>query len=142
MIPVLHLPVKSLYGTSFNFLLLVYKKLYMEEIHKVIDYVALFLEIVGVLTILIGIGIATYRYAFKLHKEEERSNKQFRDELGRVILLGLEILVAADIIATVSADTTMNQVLTLGLIVLIRTFLSLSIEVEIDGKLPWKKNKS
>jgi uncharacterized membrane protein len=114
----------------------------MEEIHKVIDYVALFLEIVGVLTILIGIGIATYRFTFKLHKEEERSNKQFRDELGRVILLGLEILVAADIIATVSADTTMNQVLKLGLIILIRTFLSLSIEIEIDGKVPWKKNKS
>ncbi|MGZ3894734.1 MAG: DUF1622 domain-containing protein [Bacteroidia bacterium] len=61
-----------------------------------------------------------------------------RQELGKGILLGLEILVAGDIIATVVTEPTMNRVLTLAVIVLIRTFLSLSIEVEIKGKFPWQ----
>ena len=54
--------------------------------------------------------------------------------------MGLEILVAGDIIATVVIEPTMDSVLTLGVIVLIRTFLRLSIEVEIEGKFPWQKN--
>ena len=70
----------------------------------------------------------------------KRSYKLLRQELGKGILLGLEILVAADIIATVVTEPTMNKVLTLGVIVLIRTFLSLSIELEIEGKLPWQRN--
>ena len=57
---------------------------------------------------------------------------------GKGILLGLEILVAGDIIATVVTEPTMERVLILAVIVLIRTFLSLSIEVEIEGKFPWK----
>lgn len=63
----------------------------------------------------------------------------FRRTLGRSILTGLEFLVAADIIRTVAIEPTMRSVLVLGLIVLIRTFLSMSLEVEIDGKLPWRR---
>jgi uncharacterized membrane protein len=62
-----------------------------------------------------------------------------REQIGKAILLGLEILVAGDIISTVAAKPQMDRVLVLGAIVLIRTFLSLSIEVEIEGKFPWKK---
>lgn len=62
----------------------------------------------------------------------------FRRKLGRSILLGLEFLVAADIINTVSIKPTMESVTILGLIVLIRTFLSFSLEIELEGKLPWK----
>ena len=63
----------------------------------------------------------------------------FRRGLGRAILTGLELLVAADIIRTVAIEPTLESVLVLGLIVLIRTFLSISLEMEIDGKWPWQR---
>lgn len=63
----------------------------------------------------------------------------FRRMLGLAILTGLELLVAADIIRTVALDPTLASVLVLGLIVIIRTFLSFSLEVEIDGRWPWQK---
>ena len=65
----------------------------------------------------------------------------FRRTLGRSILTGLELLVAADIILTVAVEPTPESVLVLGAIVLIRTFLSFSLEVEIDGRWPWQKNR-
>ena len=63
----------------------------------------------------------------------------FRMRLGRSILLGLELLVAADIIGTVAVEPTLQNLLVLSLIVVIRTFLSISLEVEIDGHWPWQK---
>ena len=66
----------------------------------------------------------------------------FRKTLGRSILTGLELLVAADIIRTVAIEPTLRSVLVLGLIVLIRTFLSFSLEVEINGKWPWQTGTS
>lgn len=66
----------------------------------------------------------------------------FRKTLGRSILTGLELLVAADIIRTVAVEPTLLSVLVLGLIVLIRTFLSFSLEVEIEGRWPWQKGPS
>ncbi len=62
-----------------------------------------------------------------------------RRTLGGAILAGLEVLVAGDLIRTVAVDPTMDNVLILGLIVLIRTFLSFSMEIEIEGTLPWKR---
>ena len=62
-----------------------------------------------------------------------------REEIGRAILLGLEVLIAVDIIKTVTTDLTFQSTLTLGLIVLIRTILSFSLEVEIERRLPWQK---
>jgi uncharacterized membrane protein len=111
----------------------------MEEINLNIEYVAKGVEILGILIIIVGIFVACGRYVLTLQNIRPRSYKQLRHELGKAILLGLEILVAGDIIATVVTEPTMEKVLTLGLIVLIRTFLSLSIEVEIDGKFPWQK---
>ncbi len=64
---------------------------------------------------------------------------EFRSGLGRSILLGLEFLVAADIINTVAIEPTVQSLLVLAGIVLIRTFLSFSLEVEIDGRWPWQK---
>ena len=63
----------------------------------------------------------------------------FRKALGRSILIGLELLVAADIIRTVAVAPSVENVLVLGGIVLIRTFLSMSLEVEIEGKWPWRR---
>jgi len=65
----------------------------------------------------------------------------FRRTLGRSILTGLELLVAADIILTVAVEPTPESVMVLGAIVLIRTFLSFSLEVEIDGRWPWQKDR-
>ncbi len=63
----------------------------------------------------------------------------FRQYLGRAILLGLEFLVAADIIRTVSEVPTLNRAIVLAVIVLIRTFLSFALEIELDGRLPWRR---
>ena len=63
----------------------------------------------------------------------------FRSNLGRSILLGLEFLVAADIINTVAVEPTIQSLIVLAGIVLIRTFLSFSLEVEIEGRWPWRK---
>jgi uncharacterized membrane protein len=67
--------------------------------------------------------------------------RQLRLDLGRGILLGLEFLVAADIIRTVAVTPTLEGVLILGLIVLIRTFLSMALEVELEGRWPWQAKK-
>ena len=61
-----------------------------------------------------------------------------RQDLGRGILLGLEILIAADIIRTVAITPTLDGVLVLGVIVLIRTFLSMALQVELEGRWPWQ----
>jgi hypothetical protein len=65
--------------------------------------------------------------------------RRFRQDLGRGILLGLEFLVAADIIRTVAVTPTLQSVAVLGLIVVIRTFLSMALQVEVDGRLPWQR---
>ena len=62
-----------------------------------------------------------------------------RRNVGRAILLGLEFLIIADIVLTITVDTTLESALALGLIVLVRTFLSFSLEVELEGTLPWRR---
>lgn len=109
------------------------------DIKLYISDIARFMEVIGVITIVLGVIISFARYLFTLQGIKPRSYKILRGELGKSILLGLEILVAGDIIKTVATEPTMMNVLTLGVIVLIRTFLSLSLEVEINGKFPWQK---
>lgn len=92
-------------------------------------------------TILVGVILALARFAFTLQNIQPRNYRYLRRELGKAILLGLEILVAGDIIATVVTEPTMERVLTLAVIVIIRTFLSLSIEVEMEGRFPWSANR-
>ena len=65
-----------------------------------------------------------------------------RQSLGKSILLGLEILIAADIMETVTTEPTLKSALTLGMIVLIRTFMSFSLGVELEGRFPWQKSQS
>ncbi|MEO5584790.1 MAG: DUF1622 domain-containing protein [Flavobacteriales bacterium] len=110
----------------------------MEDVKVYIGYIARVIEAIGVAAIVFGVLIALIRFIFTLQHLKPRSYKMLRQELGKGILLGLEILVAGDIIATVVTEPTMERVLILAVIVLIRTFLSLSIEVEIEGKFPWK----
>ncbi|MGI0106183.1 DUF1622 domain-containing protein [Salinimicrobium sp. WS361] len=111
-----------------------------EKVQYYVEWAALAIEVAGVLVMIIGPLFALYRYFFDRH-EDGSSYRTFRHDLGKAILLGLEFLVAGDIIATVSTDPTMNNVLVLGVIVLIRTFLSLSLQVELEGKWPWQKRE-
>jgi uncharacterized membrane protein len=111
----------------------------MDELKHAIEYCARGVEITGIITIIVGTLIALYKFIFARQDSNVRSYKSMRQELGKAILLGLEILVAGDIIATVVTEPTMQRVLILALIVLIRTFLSLSIQVEIEGRFPWQK---
>lgn len=111
-----------------------------ENFAWIIEPIAQGVELAGVLTIVVGAVIALVRYIFGT-QEGKRDYATLRHDLGKAILLGLEFLVAGDIIATVTVDPTMNQVLILGLVVIIRTFLSFSLEVELEGQWPWQKKK-
>ena len=91
----------------------------------------------GVAVIVAGLLFAVFRFFFPEQGKSDRY-RIFRQNLGRGILLGLEFLIAADIIRTVAVTPTLNDVFVLGIIVLIRTFLSLSLQVEIDGRWPWQ----
>jgi len=106
--------------------------------------VARWFELAGIVVVLIGTLVATGQFALRylgLRTSDGAALAGFRTMLGRSILTGLELLVAADIIRTVAVEPTLNNVLILGLIVLIRTFLSLSLEVEIEGKWPWQSER-
>ena len=109
-----------------------------ETLKNYVEYIALGVEVAGVVIMVVGILLAAWRYFFDKHKFGS-SYRTFRHDLGKAILLGLEILVAGDIIATVSMNPTLQQVGVLGLIVFIRTFLSFSLEVELQGRWPWQK---
>lgn len=109
-------------------------------IKEYVEWAALIIEAAGVLVMIIGPIFALWRYFFDQH-EDGSTYRTFRHDLGKAILLGLEFLVAADIIATVSTAPTLDNVLVLGMIVLIRTFLSLSLQVELEGKWPWQKRE-
>ncbi len=111
----------------------------MDLIKFYIGLIARFIEAIGVATIVLGVLVSLIRYVFTRQNIQPRNYKFLRRELGKGILLGLEILVSGDIIATVVTEPTMERVLILAVIVLIRTFLSLSIQIEIEGKFPWQK---
>lgn len=97
------------------------------------------MEFGGIAVILAGATAATVRYARTRGTDPERAYHLYRVSLGRAILLGLEFLVAADIIGTVAIEPTLERLAVLGGIVLIRTFLSISLEVEIEGRWPWRR---
>lgn len=96
---------------------------------------------IGVAVLVVGLFLAAF-LALRTWKKSGDGSKAYtvlRRTLGGAILAGLEVLVAGDLIRTVAVDPTLNNVLILGLIVLIRTFLSFSLEIEIEGTLPWKR---
>jgi uncharacterized membrane protein len=106
---------------------------------QIIYYSTKSIELAGVLVVIGGAVAATYHYFKNFHNESPETYELFKKQLGRSILLGLEFLVAADIIATVAIKPSIESVTILGLIVIIRTFLSFSLNIELEGKLPWRK---
>ena len=105
---------------------------------EIMDVVGTAVDTAGVSVIVIGALIATTRFLFQRRGETSILFRLYRQDLGRAILLGLEFLVAGDIIRTVVVDPTFDNVIVLGLIVLIRTFLSMSLQLELDGRWPWQ----
>ena len=112
----------------------------IEMFRNVVEQVGLVIDAAGVLVVVAGIVMAASRLLTQSLAPLGKY-KQFRQDLGRGILLGLEFLVAADIIRTVAVTPTLESVLVLGLIVIIRTFLSLALQMEVEGRLPWQAEK-
>lgn len=108
--------------------------------HVMSDAVKVF-EVIGVAILVIGSAVAFLRYALAIVRGDRGLDAflALRAGLGRGILLGLEILVVADIIRTIVVAPTLSSALSLGLIVLVRIVLSFAIDAEVDGVVPWRK---
>jgi uncharacterized membrane protein len=108
---------------------------------ETMEHVARGVEVVGIVTLVVGLVMALTRAAGVLvgGQGADEAYRVVRTVFGRSILLGLEFLVAADIIRTVAVEPSLENVAVLGVIVLIRTFLSFSLEVEIDGTWPRRR---
>jgi uncharacterized membrane protein len=114
----------------------------LDDIATQIAYsAAKIIEIVGIGIIAAGAfgTLAVFAYRIAGTADREGAIADFRASLGRAILLGLEFLVAADIIHTVAVEPTLESVAVLAAIVAVRTFLSFSLEVEIEGRWPWQR---
>jgi uncharacterized membrane protein len=113
---------------------------YDEVVEKVVQVV----EAAGIALLVIGALAAFFGYAKNVLDEDRRatSYSRLRRTLARVILLGLELLLLADIIRTIVVEPTVSSVMVLAVIVVIRILLSFSLEVEIDGYWPWNKWKA
>ena len=112
-----------------------------EGIDRAMHVIATGIEVAGVGIIVLGAVVATILFLRQGLRDRcwTPAYEAFRANLGRSILLGLELLVAADIIGTVAVTPSLENLAVLGLIVLIRTFLSVSLEVEIEGRWPWQR---
>jgi uncharacterized membrane protein len=104
------------------------------------EWIAAGLESAGLAVLVLGALAATAMFLRRGVAERSWGGAygRYRADLGRAILLGLELLVAADIAGTVAAPLDLRSIAALGVVVLIRTFLSFSLEVEINGRLPWQ----
>lgn len=114
----------------------------MESLVHYIDIIAKVVETLGVLIMFLGLLLALIKAAKTTLTRRSFSHETYlalRQGVGKSILLGLEVLIAADIMATVVTTPTLRSVVVLGAIVLIRTFLSLSLQVELEGRFPWQK---
>ena len=112
-------------------------------LHSVVPTVVQVIELIGVAIISIGALVTLVQFAVSTGRgtKTEEAVGMLRSNLGRAILVGLELLVAADIIHTVLVELTLESVAALAGIVIIRTLLSFSLEAEIDGQWPWQRGQ-
>jgi uncharacterized membrane protein len=97
-------------------------------------------EVAGVGILTLGSLAALLSAAVALVRGDRRAAyTDARQHVGRAVLLGLEVLIIADIVQTITIEPTVESALSLGIIVLVRTFLSFSLEIELDGALPWRR---
>jgi uncharacterized membrane protein len=116
----------------------------IDRLLDAVEYFAVALELLAVCVVVVGVLYSTFNF---LHQDRTLGKlgagyQPYRVNLGRTLLLGLEILVAADIVRTVALDQTLENVAILGFLVVIRTFLSWSLEVEIENRWPWHPRKT
>jgi len=108
--------------------------------NELLDLVVRGFEALGVGILVIGSAIGIVGYVRDVRElDRTRAYERLRANIGRTILLGLEVLIVADIVLTVAIDQTIESALTLGIIVLVRTFLSFSLEIELEGVVPWRR---
>lgn len=110
----------------------------MPSFTETVEAVGVAVDGAGVAVIVLGLLIAAWRFCAS-GPGRDGTYRRLRQDIGRGILLGLELLVAADIIRTVAVAPTMEGVVILGLIVLIRTFLSMALQIELEGRWPWQR---
>lgn len=127
-------------GARASFSLSVTDKERQLSMEEMAERVGELLDLAGVFIIAVGVVIATVVFVYRYLRVREliAVYPQFRQGVGRAILLGLEFLVAGDIIRTVAVSPTFQSVGVLALIVAVRTFLSISLEVELEGRWPWQ----
>jgi uncharacterized membrane protein len=109
------------------------------QVREFVELAGTAAEIAGVVLIVGGLAIASARYLLPAGIGAVPRYQRYRQDLGRAILLGLEVLVAADIVRTVAFTPTMDSVIVLAMIVAIRTFLSWSLALELEGRWPWQR---
>ncbi len=111
----------------------------MSELPIILETITKIIEFIGLNIMLLGFLISTFRYvAFRRKKSRRDRIKEFRSSMGRAIIIGLEILVAATIVKTITVDPTIYSIgLLLGMIV-IRTIISWTIATELEGHWPWQ----
>ena len=112
----------------------------IEVIHHVIEWCALGIEVFAVSVIVAGVVLVaitrgTVRYLFQL--EKAGAYESYKVALGRPLLMGLTLLLAADVIRTVALELTLRNVAVLGLMVIVRTMLSWTLDLEMEGRWPW-----
>jgi len=110
------------------------------DYNQAIERIGEIIDGAGVAVIVVGMVISAGAAAVGLGHRASGTYRRFRQQLGRTILLGLELLVVGDIVRTVAAEPTLTSVAILAVIVLIRTFLSFSLEVELTGRWPWQSD--
>jgi uncharacterized membrane protein len=117
----------------------------MDMVHHVIEWCAIGIELLAVAVMVTGVVVVmftrgTMRLLFRPAAGEQAVGESYKQRLGNTLLLGLELLVAADVIRTVALEPTLVNVAVLGLLVFVRTFLSWSLVVEMEGRWPWQSH--
>jgi uncharacterized membrane protein len=112
----------------------------MANFKELISLAGYTIEALGVLVIIAGSLYSSLRFLFDFRKQENgMAYRALRQQLGHSIILGLEFLIAGDIIRTVVVALTLKNIALLGLLILIRSFLSFILHLEIEGRWPWQQ---
>jgi uncharacterized membrane protein len=110
-----------------------------EAIASILEMAGIFLNVFSVLAIVIGLLVVFGKYLYHFRKLSPDENfRRFKPQLARVLMVALEILVVADIIETVTLDISFESLATLGLLVIVRTWLSWTLDLEAEGRWPWQ----
>jgi uncharacterized membrane protein len=114
------------------------------DFKNAVDVISKVIDGGGVVVVVVGLLLATGAFALAQRDRDQRplAYRVYRQQVGKAILLGLEFLVAADIIRTVAVEPTFRGVGVLAIVVAVRTFLSFALDVELDGRWPWQSRQT